>query len=80
MPSYLLIGTGGGGKTKTSSGTTEAGDEGEEGEEAPPRPEKEDRNYAKAVCQCETPTVIRVSVQRRKIMCGECMASFALAD
>lgn len=42
--------------------------------------EKEDRNYLKAVCQCEPPAVIWVSpttLERRNIMCGDCMQNFA---
>ncbi|MFI2764904.1 hypothetical protein ACH5A3_39750 [Streptomyces echinatus] len=46
---------------------------------APEKKEKEDRNYVKAVCQCEPPAVIRVSpktLNSRNIMCGDCMQSF----
>ncbi|GGY71281.1 hypothetical protein GCM10010363_60660 [Streptomyces omiyaensis] len=87
VPSWLLLGTGGGRtrkKTGTSAGaeteTDGTDDAGQDGEVTPPRPEKEDRNYIKAVCACEPPTVIRVSpktLERRKIMCGDCEKTFA---
>lgn len=68
---------GGGGAT----GNDEAGaDTGDDGEEPTTRKETEDRNYVKAVCQCEPPAVIRVSpktLERRNIMCGDCMENFA---
>ncbi|MER6318832.1 hypothetical protein ABT237_34495 [Streptomyces sp. NPDC001581] len=71
VPAYLLPVTGSG--KKRGKVSTAGGDDTEEVEsdETPPRPEKEDRNYAKAVCQCDPPTVIRVSprtLSRRRIM------------
>ncbi|WP_052231158.1 hypothetical protein [Streptomyces sp. M10] len=50
------------------------------GEEPTGKREKEDRNYLKAVCKCSPPAVIRVSpktLERRNIMCGDCMDLFA---
>ncbi|MGW7314834.1 hypothetical protein [Streptomyces sp. NPDC054865] len=51
-----------------------------EGEVPPPRAEKkEDRNYTKAICACDPPTVIRVSprtLDSRKILCGDCTTAF----
>ncbi|MFI9186856.1 hypothetical protein ACIGXG_32075 [Streptomyces goshikiensis] len=78
----IPLSTEGRGKGKTVTGTTGL-DEGEEGEEKPPRPEKEDRNYVKATCQCPQPAVIRVSptaLAKRKIMCGDCMKKFTVAE
>ncbi|MEU5436414.1 hypothetical protein AB0G73_23970 [Streptomyces sp. NPDC020719] len=46
----------------------------------PRKKEKEDRNYAKAVCKCTPPSVIRASpktLERRNIMCDDCMENFA---
>ncbi|MFF9340183.1 MULTISPECIES: hypothetical protein [unclassified Streptomyces] len=81
VPSWLLLGTGGGRtrkKTGTSAGAEAEADgteePGQDGEGTPPRPEKEDRDYVKAVCACEPPTVIRVSpktLECCKIMCGD---------
>ncbi|MFC7885287.1 hypothetical protein ACFUVV_25925 [Streptomyces sp. NPDC057376] len=66
-----------GGGAAEGAGTDDAGAD----EEAPTgKKEKEDRNYVKAVCQCEPPAVIRVSpktLERRSIMCGDCMENFA---
>ncbi|CUW33384.1 MULTISPECIES: hypothetical protein [Streptomyces] len=74
---------GGSGSTGSTGGTSdaEAGtDAGEDGEVPTGKKEKEDRNYIKAVCQCESPTVIRVSpktLERRPILCGDCGMKFA---
>ncbi|MER6723339.1 hypothetical protein [Streptomyces halstedii] len=66
-----------GGRSADDMDTDDAG-----GDEAPTgKKEKEDRNYAKAVCQCTPPTVIRVSprtLERRSIMCGECTERFEM--
>ncbi|MFJ2589686.1 hypothetical protein [Streptomyces sp. NPDC087538] len=67
------------------SGTTDDAEVGAGGNGEVPsgKKEKEDRNYVKAVCQCETPAVIRVSpktLERRNIMCGECREDFALEE
>ncbi|WP_327332937.1 hypothetical protein [Streptomyces anulatus] len=76
-----VFGTAGGGGTKKrkKSGTDVA--EGDDaGETVSGKPEKENRNYVKAVCQCDPPAVIRVSpktLERRNIMCGDCMENFA---
>ncbi|MGW9439600.1 hypothetical protein [Streptomyces sp. NPDC055607] len=84
VPAYIPVSGGGGSKGKTGAGKTEFEDaEDGDGEEKPPRPEKEDRNYIKAVCQCDEPTVIRLSprsFERRKIMCGECVKAFTRVD
>ncbi|MFF2572670.1 hypothetical protein [Streptomyces sp. NPDC058084] len=85
VPAYIPLSTGGGGKGKTPTGTTGFDDdvEGEDGEEKPPRPEKEDRNYVKATCQCPQPAVIRVSpktLAKRNIMCGDCMNNFTVPE
>ncbi|MFK0121611.1 hypothetical protein [Streptomyces sp. NPDC090994] len=74
---------GGGGKTGTADEpeTEAAADEGEDVPTGKKEKEKEDRNYVKAVCKCEpSPAVIRVSpktLERRNIMCGDCMENFA---
>ncbi|MFD9453462.1 hypothetical protein ACFWBC_10270 [Streptomyces sp. NPDC059985] len=72
-------------KGKGGKKQQEAGAAGEVGggqeQDAPSRPEKEERNYIKAVCACDPPAVIRVSsrtLASRKILCGECMTSFAV--
>ncbi|GHF35070.1 hypothetical protein GCM10018772_70770 [Streptomyces fumanus] len=71
-------GSGGDGKggTTDDADTADAGGDGEA-----PTGKKEDRNYVKAVCKCEpSPAVIRVSpktLERRNIMCGDCMENFA---
>ncbi|MFF3775614.1 hypothetical protein [Streptomyces sp. NPDC002232] len=86
VPAYAPLGAGGRGKGRTATGTTglDDADEGEDqGEEKPPRPEKEDRNYVKATCQCPQPAVIRVSptaLAKRKIMCGDCMQKFTVPE
>ncbi|WP_327286633.1 hypothetical protein [Streptomyces sp. NBC_01205] len=67
----------------SSAGGEDGGGVGGEGEVPPPRPEKEDRNYAKAICACDPPTVIRVSprtLTSRKILCGECKTTFTQED
>ncbi|MDG5807946.1 hypothetical protein P9869_35925 [Streptomyces ossamyceticus] len=88
-----FFGTGGGGR-RSRSGTAVDDEQGPDGygsgdgdedldEGGPHKPEKEDRNYAKAVCGCKPPTVIRVSprtLSRRNIMCGDCGSTFAPAD
>ncbi|MFE2322165.1 hypothetical protein ACFXC8_56150 [Streptomyces sp. NPDC059441] len=61
---------------------TEDGDEVEE-EDGPQKPEREDRNYAKGVCQCDPPNVIRASprtLRRGKVMCADCLGVFGPAD
>ncbi|WP_455355931.1 hypothetical protein [Streptomyces sp. SYSU K217416] len=65
----------------SKGGTTD--DAGGDEEVPSGKKEKEDRNYVKAVCQCEPPAVIRVSpktLERRNIMCGDCMENFALEE
>jgi hypothetical protein len=72
---------GGGGKSGTTEGAEAGADAGEGGEVPTGKKEKEDRNYVKAVCQCTPAAVIRVSpktLERRNIMCGDCMENFAL--
>ncbi|MFI9214264.1 hypothetical protein ACIGW7_39810 [Streptomyces sp. NPDC053253] len=81
VPAYIPVSTGGGGKGKTTTGTTELDDA--DGEEKPPRPEKEDRNYVKATCQCSPPATIRVSpktLAKKKIMCGDCKEDFTTPE
>ncbi|MFI8365284.1 hypothetical protein ACIGD1_34670 [Streptomyces sp. NPDC085612] len=84
VPAYIPDSTGGGGKRKTTKGETGLDDDADDdGEEKPPRPEKEDRNYVKAECQCPQPAVIRVSpktLAKRNIMCGDCKHSFAVLE
>lgn len=83
VPAYIPVSTGGGGKGKTTTGETGLDDDADDGEEKPPRPEKEDRNYVKAECQCPQPAVIRVSpktLAKRNIMCGDCMHSFTVPE
>ncbi|MFJ8596841.1 hypothetical protein [Streptomyces sp. NPDC093598] len=58
------------------------GDEVEE-DDGPQKPEREDRNYAKGVCQCDPPNVIRASprtLRRGKVMCADCLGVFGPAD
>ncbi|MGW3200043.1 hypothetical protein ACWDBD_36860 [Streptomyces sp. NPDC001118] len=60
----------------------EDGDEVDD-EDGPQKPEREDRNYAKGVCQCDPPNVIRASprtLRRGKIMCADCLAVFGPED
>ncbi|MCX4411585.1 hypothetical protein OG840_61585 [Streptomyces sp. NBC_01764] len=72
---------GGGSKGGGSTDEVDTADAGSGDDEAPTgKKEKEDRNYVKAICQCETPAVIRVSpktLERRNIMCGDCKENFA---
>ncbi|MFF8293657.1 hypothetical protein ACF068_31235 [Streptomyces sp. NPDC016309] len=71
---------GGGTKGGGTTGDVETADAGGDGEAPTEKKEKEDRNYVKAVCKCAPPTVIRVSpktLERRNIMCGDCMENFA---
>ncbi|MFD8415473.1 hypothetical protein ACFV2Q_27545 [Streptomyces sp. NPDC059650] len=85
-PTYIPTRTRGGGKDGTTGPTKVVLDDTEGvdgGEEIPPRPEKEDRNYVKATCQCSPVTVIRVSpksLARRRILCGECMQDFTMPE
>lgn len=82
VPSFLVTRTRGGGGG-AADGDADAGSEAGEDEGPAPKKEKEDRNYVKAVCRCEPPTVIRVSprtLARRSIMCGECMEDFAVDE
>ncbi|MFF3958791.1 hypothetical protein ACFYY1_37145 [Streptomyces sp. NPDC001890] len=72
---------GGGTKGKKSGGADV--DAGEEGETTSGKPEKENRNYVKATCGCTPAAVIRVSpktLERRSIMCGECMEEFEVRE
>ncbi|MFE7212475.1 hypothetical protein ACFU93_21275 [Streptomyces sp. NPDC057611] len=74
---------GGGSKGGTTDGADAEVDTGEGGEAPTGKKEKEDRNYVKAVCQCTPAAVIRVSpktLERRNIMCGDCMEPFALEE
>ncbi|MFD4319016.1 hypothetical protein [Streptomyces sp. NPDC058548] len=87
VPAYNPVSTGGRGKGKTTTGETEldsdAKDGDGEGDEKPPRPEKEDRNYVKATCECMPPAVIRVSpktLTRRRILCGDCKGDFTTPE
>ncbi|WP_344458334.1 hypothetical protein, partial [Actinomadura kijaniata] len=85
VPAYVPVRVGGGGKGKATTGETGLDNDAEDGpgEEKPPRPEKEDRNYVKATCQCSQPAVIRVSptaLTKRKIMCGDCMQRFSVPE
>ena len=81
-PEYLVTRTRGGGSKGGAADDAEVGADASGDDEAPTgKKEKEDRNYAKAVCQCEPPAVIRVSprtLERRSIMCGECAENFTL--
>ncbi|MGW2181278.1 hypothetical protein ACWCXX_24895 [Streptomyces sp. NPDC001732] len=72
----------GGGKGGTTS-DSDTDDASGSGEVPTGKKEKENRNYVKAVCRCEPPAVIRVSpktLERRRIMCGECREDFTLED
>ncbi|MFI9311227.1 hypothetical protein [Streptomyces triculaminicus] len=75
---------GGSGEKGGTAEDAEAGaDAGGEGEAPSGKKEKEDRNYVKAQCQCTPPAVIRVSprtLERRSIMCGECLEDFTLEE
>lgn len=69
-----------GGGTTDEADAADAADAGGDDEAPTGKKEKEDRNYVKAVCQCTPPAVIRVSpktLERRNIMCGDCMENFA---
>lgn len=69
----------GGSKSGTTTGDAN-GDAGGDSEVPTEAKVKEDRNYIKAVCKCTPPAVIRVSpktLERRNIMCGDCMTLFA---
>lgn len=69
---------GGGSKGVETADDVDTADAGGDGEV--PTGKKEDRNYVKAVCKCTPPAVIRVSpktLERRNIMCGDCMENFA---
>lgn len=71
---------GSGSKGGTADGADTGADAGEDGEAPSGKKEKEDRNYVKAQCKCTPAAVIRVSpktLERRNIMCGDCMESFA---
>ncbi|MFJ8896713.1 hypothetical protein ACIRCZ_19175 [Leifsonia sp. NPDC102414] len=71
---------GGSGSKGGTTDDTDTADAGGDDEAPTGKKEKEDRNYVKAVCQCETPAVIRVSpktLERRNIMCGDCKENFA---
>jgi len=71
---------GGGSKGGTTDDADTGADAGGDGEAPSGKKEKEDRNYVKAVCQCTPAAVIRVSpktLERRRIMCGECKEDFA---
>ncbi|MFE6632418.1 hypothetical protein ACFVNB_34935 [Streptomyces rochei] len=71
---------GGGSKSGGVTDDVDTADAGGDAEAPTGMKEKEDRNYVKAVCRCEPPAVIRVSpktLERRKIMCGDCMENFA---
>ncbi|MFY0516013.1 hypothetical protein ACOMD4_37355 [Streptomyces anulatus] len=79
-PEVFGIAGGGGTKKRKKSGTDVDAEGDDAGETVSEKPEKENRNYVKAVCQCDPPTVIRVSpktLERRNIMCGDCMENFA---
>ncbi|MEU8828840.1 hypothetical protein [Streptomyces sp. NPDC048636] len=81
---YATRSRGGGvnkGGTTADAGT--GADVGGDDEVPSGKKEKEDRNYVKAVCQCTPAAVIRVSpktLERRNIMCGDCMEAFALEE
>ncbi|MFD0253662.1 hypothetical protein ACFVGX_22410 [Streptomyces sp. NPDC127113] len=79
-PDIFATRTRGGGSKGGTTDDADTADAGGEGDEAPTgKKEKEDRNYVKAVCQCATPAVIRVSpktLERRNIMCGDCKENF----
>jgi len=71
---------GGGSKGGGTADEVDTADAGGDDEAPNGKKEKEDRNYVKAVCQCEPPAVIRVSpktLESRNIMCGDCMENFA---
>lgn len=74
---------GGGSKGGTTEGVDSDIDAGGDGEAPTGKKEKEDRNYVKATCGCSPAAVIRVSpktLERRSIMCGECMEDFAVRE
>ncbi|MEU3433109.1 hypothetical protein [Streptomyces sp. NPDC006863] len=81
-PEIYAISTRGGGTKGKKPGSADA--EGAEGAETTSgKPEKENRNYVKATCGCNPAAVIRVSpktLERRSIMCGECMEDFAVRE
>lgn len=83
----LNVGAGGGGRTRgpgTQRGfEDELGAVGEQDFGARRREVKEDRNYARAVCACEPPTVIRISPSSLKcktVMCATCTTLFTAPD
>ncbi|GAA3312292.1 hypothetical protein [Streptomyces cinereospinus] len=79
-PDIFATRSGGGSKGGGAAEDADTADAGTEDEAPTGKKEKEDRNYVKAVCQCEPPAVIRVSpktLERRNIMCGDCMENFA---
>lgn len=78
---YATRTRGGGSKGGTTDDADTGADAGGDGEAPSGKKEKEDRNYVKAVCQCTPAAVIRVSpktLERRSIMCGDCMEPFAV--
>ncbi|MEU2899646.1 hypothetical protein ABZ690_08030 [Streptomyces sp. NPDC006967] len=80
-PDIFATRSGGGSKGGGAAEGADTDDAGRDEEAPTGKKEKEDRNYVKAVCQCEPPAVIRVSpktLERRSIMCGDCMVNFAL--
>lgn len=55
----------------------------EDGDGAVTVVEKEDRNYIRAVCACDPPSVIRVApttLKKRPVMCSLCTTTFAQDD
>ncbi|MET9206791.1 hypothetical protein ABZW38_16785 [Streptomyces bacillaris] len=76
---------GGGSKGGTTGGADSDSDTdaGADVEAPTGKEKKEDRNYVKATCACSPAGVIRVSpktLERRSIMCGECMEDFAVRE
>ncbi|MCX4231785.1 hypothetical protein [Streptomyces ortus] len=79
-PDIFATRTRGGGSKGGTTGDVDTADAGGDDEVPTGKKEKEDRNYVKAVCKCTPPAVIRVSpktLERRNIMCGDCMENFA---
>ncbi|GGO98276.1 hypothetical protein [Wenjunlia tyrosinilytica] len=75
-----LLRAGGGSRSSADDTGIDSETDDEDHQDGPAVVEKEDRNYAKAVCNCEPPTVIRVSprtLSRRSILCGDCESTFA---
>lgn len=81
----LSAGAGRGGGTRGGSGTADQAEGGvpEEDGGSEQQQEREDRNYRKAGCGCQPPTVIRLSpttLKRGTVMCAKCTTVFTESD